>query len=763
MKKVTNLVLIGSFIFGISSCFNGENETSSIIESSMGNESSMEEKDVIKLENQEIRIEFNEENGSITSLINKKTNRDFIKDSVGGNWAMVVDTSTSNPFEANHLSSNSVLISSRGFTPQISLRDNEIILNYYVSFTQNQSDYNGITVREIVNLDSNKGEITLNYQVSNNSNKEMVIVNFTSGIISGIKDDTNQFNLFWPNKEGKIYENALSLFKSASGLTRLVEQYPSPMSMQLIQLYDEKESLYYIVEDTTAEYKEFNFGALNVNKQYDYREVSPRDKISMSVTQYPFIVQNETKSLFPVRIGIKNNSSWYGAADEYRDFLISSEMIKDYTPMVKNWTGFIGDTISGYGDSIRKTYDAFNGSDTVLTQVDEVGIDSVVLFGWHQGGFDSMYPDYKFFEGEGFGEDGFKALVEKIHANNDYVIPYLNGHIADVKSEWSSLIADMSTNKTNMLAAAIKTRGFNSNLDLSKYENYMLLETYGTTTTYYAMCPKSKIFQEALNKAVERLAKHKIDGLWIDQVMEMPSYLCFDESHGHKTPATAYGEGYPEMLGKFQQTFLNEGIDDYLIFVEGANDAYLKYVDIPAYMWARKLGAPDNVHPGDGVNMAPQITKYTIPVKFLGIDGVDTTNGSVDQLSRAFIFGSPFKYQFGMHPIVKDMIRIYESNKSIFMNGRYMDKNGLILSNDEIIASIIISNDKNSLAVSFYNPTSTSINNLKVNVDLEQLGLNKQISSITNLFTNDKVGFNNDGFTLNLDTKETVSFKLNLN
>ena len=56
-------------------------------------------------------------------------------------------------------------------------------------------------------------------------------------------------------------------------------------------------------------------------------------------------------------------------------------------------------------------------------------------------------------------------------------------------------------------------------------------------------------------------------------------------------------------------------------------------------MWARKLGAPDNVNPGDGVNMSPNLSMYTIPAKFLGIDSYDTNYNH----AHAFLYASPLK------------------------------------------------------------------------------------------------------------------------
>lgn len=70
---------------------------------------------------------------------------------------------------------------------------------------------------------------------------------------------------------------------------RMVAAYPLPMSMQLVQLYNDKQSMYYFVADSQREYKEFNFGAFINKGQYDFQGVQVADKVSLSCSRYPFV------------------------------------------------------------------------------------------------------------------------------------------------------------------------------------------------------------------------------------------------------------------------------------------------------------------------------------------------------------------------------------------------------------------------------------------------------------------------------------------
>ena len=712
-----------------------------------------EEKGMIKMTNDDyifnnnlIEVVVNRDNGNIKSIMDVETGRDYLEESVGGNWAMLVDTSTNNPFKTNPNASSSILVSSRKLFPIMKIEEDKdtskIIMDYDVSFKAGTITVEGISVKCIITFYHNLNEFSVDYTVKNEANIDCVIIKFTSAIVSGIKDSKSSLNLFWPNKEGKIYSGAI---KKAQSTLKLSEQYPSPFSMQLVQLYDEQDSLYYYVSDNTREYKEFNFGAFTSSKEHDNGTVSVKDKISLSCTQYPYIKKGETKDIYKTTIGVAENGSYYKGSDSYRNNLINLGMNREYNKYVAEWTGFVSDTIARYTGPL-KTYTGSNASDKIIEAVDHTGVDTVVLFGWHKGGFDYMYPDYEIMEGEGYGKENFKAMIDRCHENEDKVLPYLNAHITATNSTWGAKTYE--GNVTNMLHAAVKKVGFNNELDSSKYTNYMYYETYGTDVGYYATCPDCPEFLEQIAKVVEELAECGADGLWMDQMMEMPANLCYDESHGHKTPATAYGEGYKKMYSKIDEIFKKYNTE-YLIFAEGTTDAWIEYIDICGYMWARHLYSLDTANPGDGEQMHPDITAYTMPCSFLGING----EGTKYNHAYAYLFGSPLASGTRSMDIIVN--KLYVDNPDIYFYGRYMDKRGLTISNSNVLGSVIVA--ENRVGIQLYNNSDNDIT-VTVSLDLSKLDIDKDLFKLTDLIN--LVYIDNDGssFEVTIKANEIGSF-----
>ena len=718
--------------------------------------------DSLILKNDKISLSFMKDNGSLFSIKNIIKGTDYIDGSVGGNWAMMVDISTDDPFLSNPTGSNTYLVSSRKQT--MSYLKDDVEDGIKLTFTYDISDtkVNNIRVIQTITLLDKDDKASFSYHIQNNMDNS-VIVSFTGAQISGIKEGKEDYTLFWPYNEGKLYEQSVNMVKTSTDeKARMNMCYPVPSSLQLLQLYNSNESLFYYVKDATREYKEFNFGAFINSKQYDYQGVTAIDKVSMSCTQYPFITTNEEKDVHEVIIGTSNYGDYYTGSNYYREFLVNN-MSRRHSHYVKNWTGFSCLIGSKYGNKHFASYTQTPGFDTYYASwanmTNKYGVYGTSLLGWHEGGFDSNYPDYEVIEGTGFGEENLRTAFTQAHNDDNQLYPYINLHIADIASKWSNTICDSTKGLLNIQSAAIKYKGFNNSLPASNYYDYMQLESYGTATTYYAMCPKSELFINAIIDACTRLRNLGADGFWFDQLMQMSANLCFDKSHGHKTPATAMGEGYKQLFEELELVMKASGNQDYVLSCEGVCDAYIEYIDVCGYLWSRKLGARDTT--GDGHNMSPEITRYTMPSKFLGLEGAGTTSGSDDEFARAFVMCDPFLAD-PYKPSVGVWTSIYNSD-STYLNGRYVDKLGSSCTNDEIIYGITISEDNSKLVINAYNYSLEESDNDTITLDLNRLNIQKQIKSIIDMRIGNKVNFDKNVITLpHMDVNGVISLLVEL-
>lgn len=679
--------------------------------------------------------------GSITSLKNEVTKVDYLLDSDGHNWFMVVDHQTSDPYLTQPESSENLYLSSRMYRPTIRVQQDDdvlrIILRYDLDFF-GDIDMSGLSVVQTIRWDAQDTMLDVSYHLENYTQFASVIMKFSGMILSGLSESNQNLDLFWSDKEGRIVEDILPYAKANHLSYKMA--YPSPYSTQLMQLYNAQGSLFYFIEDPTREFKQFFFGVFD--SPYNHNEQVLSNPVSMGVEQYPFLSFGHEIDLWTIKVGVSSNPEWYDGADLYRDYLIGMGMNRDYNDYVETFTGFANTVIAWAYDDFVQTYNGEFNPAITISSLDHVGIDAVLLLGWHQGGFDSKYPDYEYYEGEYYGEANFIDMVETIHENDDVVFAYLNGHIAAANSKWSVKLTENDV--PNMFASAIKKPGFQSSLYPHQYGPYLYLERYGTGLDYYAMCRKDLAFQDILLEAVERLVYAGIDGLWFDQMMEMPAYLCFDKNHGHHTPATAYAEGYQEIFEKIEAIFAKYNKTDYLLFAEGTTDAWIEYLDICGLMWGRLLYAG---------NMSPNLTKYTIPAKFLGLSGynIDLPH------AYAFLFGSPIVDAASMTD--QKIIEVYNNNPQIYFRGRYLDQRGLDISDAAIKGSLIVSDSLQEIGVQLYNPTKQSIT-FTISLSLDELGVTgfEQVGW-QNLFTNTSVSTQETTITITMEPNSILAYK----
>lgn len=699
---------------------------------------------ILEFSNEYLDVIISKANGNINQIKNKKTGRDYIEDSEGGNFSVRVDTSTNNPFYTDTYPDKIYTISSRDYKPTITYKndkDLEIKLTYYLDF----ESYIGLVVEQTITMGEDDENINIDYKVENGIATDSVVISFTGLIVSGIKDKEQELDLLYPRTEGRYYENAVYLGRS--GGLKINLAYPSPISMQLMELYCEDDALYYVVLDNTREYKTFNFG--NFTDSFDKGVESNNDVVSMSVTQYPYISKGNMKNLFTTVIGVSADNSWYDGADLYREFLLDSKMNREYNDFVSTWTGVITTTIANFGDAIICSYTGNNNPAEMVKAADRYGVDTILLMGWHQGGFDSSYPDYEFYDGEDFnGKEGFTEMVNEAHENGDKIVPYINGYMTCLDSKWGQTMTE--NGHTNLENGVFKMAGFRSNVN--DYISYTLYDRYtyisDSATNFYYMCPCDEAWQDKLCESVQELVDCGVDGLWLDQVLEMPAKLCYDESHGHTNPATAFAEGFSELLSKFDQIFKDAGKTDYVIFSEGITDAYMEWIDIAGLEWRRLL------HNNNGsYETYPEFTEYTIPEKQLGISG-----NSNRVHAYAFLYASPFID--GNNNKDYECTKVYQDNPDIYFDGRFMDVRGLDIDNDNIIGSLIIASDEKSLGIQLYNLSVNDEQTATITIDLSKLTLDGNIVSAVNLFTGIEYTVENNKIVIKLLGDELTSIRI---
>lgn len=623
----------------------------------------------VKVGNENIELDFDENSGNLIRIYDRKTETDFLAQGEGG-YSLLIDAGQGDIWQTDP--EGALRLDSEAVQGEI-VRKGKDTLEITKRFEIGEGREDIVVVQRITVTGSEAG---MQYEISS-QDENCTVLAIESRALTGLEGD---YDLLWPYKEGEIKENALKPYREGIYPERKAG-YPVPFSMQYVALFNDDVSLYFGVHDENADYKEYRLGQKKGESGYHPL---------LSVTMWPFLSRG-TYCSPEVVVGVFQGG-WHEAADRYRTFLEDAGWIREKGGMVRKLTGWYPATINMYPDSYRSSYvlepgaAAPNGLPQLAREADALGVDMLHVLGWHLNGFDSRYPDYEFDPVLG-GEEGFRRAAEEIHKQGDRVMMYMNNHISETQSRWFSEDDD-----GNGLC-----NGEQDGLRSAKGKLYY--EDYGTGLSYVAMCPAAGSWRKALCAAAARLRDCGTDALWFDQMMEMPAVLCFDRNHGHTTPATAFSEGYRMMMEEMQALMEKDG--DYLFAVEGVCDAYMQYIDVAGMMWARLLGFDSESR--------PEVTRYTLPITILGLPGYGKRGSAEGAYGRAFVMGEPFLVTADKNHQLAILTQQYRDYPEIYGAGIFRDTVGITIEEESILAGVIMAEEGGKAAVHLYNPTEKEI------------------------------------------------------
>lgn len=772
-RKVANVLLaaivaIPLFLCSLSGC--GKTEESE--------KPPQTEKDMVRvigdgtgttLKNKKVSVKFDAESGSLIGLSagdRPLLGEEGFSEGEGlpyGNFTLYVDVNTGDKWETSASEANLVRVTSRSQKVVSEVEDvdggKRLRLRWQISFGHAGRTYEGIAVGLDVDVKDGSAETEWRYSLKNDC-AGVTVVSMVAAQVGGIAE-SNEFSLFYPMLEGELHADAVGLAKNGrlraakdgyvygvKNARALSVSYPGSLSMQLMQLYNAERGVYLYSRDLSNEYKKLNFGIFDGANGYDGDTSAGA---SLSLTCYPFAEPGEETELAPVTLGVQEEGGWYAGSDSYRARLLGSDIrFRNYGETVKNFSGMIAAVATPSNQRPTMAYDKDKISgfasdiSTTLLDVDNYGFDNMMLLGWNDKGFDTMYPDFTFMDAMG-GEAAFRSGVAKAQDNGDKVIAYLNAYSVNGDSEWSKA--------GNWETCAVKDENG------GKY-------TMGWgQSAFTAMCPMSAGYSSALISAAERLARNGVNGLFFDQLMEMPATLCYDRAHGHRTPATAYGEGYDKVF-KGIHAEMRKYAEDYIFMCEGVNDAYIRYVDLPVGMWARllkyRLNTADENNPDiEPIYSMPEITRYTIPTKILGIQNEDGSSVEMNEHSYAFMMGEPLLRSGGStNAMMPRLISVYEQYPDIYGRSVYIHERGITAAAGLQAGAVV---GENRFIVTVYNPTDSDVTG-NVALDLEKIGYGgRTVDSIRDVLeTGITKRFKDGAFAVEVGSRKFASYLITL-
>ncbi len=495
------------------------------------------------------------------------------------------------------------------------------------------SDFAGIRARVLLQIAVQDDGFSFTAHVSNDDSG--VVVGVIMPCLDGMTD-AGEGTLYYPDRAGaKIAKPFAALREAAFG-----RSYPVPLSAQFLTYNTGTDGWLLACHDTAMSYKELLMGG-------------PERQIR--ITQFPFVEAGKSATLAPVVLqGYAGD--WHIAADRYRAWFDSwrsppvSQALSHF-PVFGSVVIRARPVEDAYLQDVSKDMEVgtYAAAIPALQRLRAKGIDGVHIVGWHGQGHDTDYPEFRIPDDFG-GREGLRAMADSAHAMG--LIPgyYTNGRLANTRNplflahpEWLVRLPEGS----------------------------QVREHYGAEC-FDVLCPHAAGFIAHLEEIVSDLATNfRAAFIQIDQVGAAAGLLCFDPRHGHRTPATAWVEGYARMLKRLLAA-AHRVNPDFWIWTEGNWDFSGQHV-------ALQQGGFWQDHAG--MQPFPQLFRYTFPDDLMM---GDVMNGGV-----------PFWVKDAQEPAV----RFVTAHRDFFARSRFMDNVGLSVDKPQVEARWHLADDAAIIAV----------------------------------------------------------------
>lgn len=250
-------------------------------------------------------------------------------------------------------------------------------------------------------------------------------------------------------------------------------------------------------------------------------------------------------------------------------------------------------------------------------QARAMGLNFLLLSGWHQDGFDNGFPEYRPDPDLGSEQDLIDALAA-VRAAGGHVIFYVNARLTNTR------YAHRSDQREQHCAR--------------KADGSLHLEQYGDRgITFATYCANSPVWQQELADVVTYLTDTVgAAGVYLDQLGMAPPVFCFNPQHKHH-PAD-WNLGYQAFFRKLFPRYAPDQAP--AIIYEGVTDLY------GAGVSGQLISTFVHHHGG----AAPEVYKYTHPDQIL-VDMLYPRRGQAMRpvhvaqqgramMDRAFVIGS---------------------------------------------------------------------------------------------------------------------------
>jgi hypothetical protein len=335
--------------------------------------------------------------------------------------------------------------------------------------------------------------------------------------------------------------------------------------------------------------------------------------------------------------------------------------------------------------------------DKLCDIADQFSLGTIGLFGWTYGGHDHLYPNYNPDPLMG-GKEELKKAIENAHKRGKKIILYANGKIMDTSTDY------------------YKYNGYETMLIQENRQpqiQYYIKQKNATPVIFAQGCTGSGIWRKTMYDLGLQAVSLGADGILYDQVGIMGIHLCYSKNHDH-LPGMSDARNRLEMIAEISKD-MKKINPDFIIMTEGTNDAIIRGIDF-------HHGCGMAAQPGP--NAFPELFMYTFPellktqrnpnpmitktdANYALVSGlrheIETRYaGDVDYLLKgklpvpedySNVVSTPDLGKMNLLPAaeatayVRTLIQFEDNNPEFFRHGKFIARDGIEVSGDDIHAN----------------------------------------------------------------------------
>ncbi len=536
-------------------------------------------------------------------------------------------------------------------------------------------------------------ELTFTASLTNRSAPRIAELWFPlMGGLGSLGDDPGAAFLLYPESAGRRVQNPLRNLADRDAqpvrgvrATFLRDFYPGRASMQWLGLYGASGSLYLGSHDSSLQTTALN-AALHVGPN------PQADSLSLGFIKYPFVGPGGTWASAPFVVAV-HNDPWQRDARRYRAFC---DTYQDHTRPKPEWVqdmvGMQDVVMMHQHGRVKFRYDQIG---EIAAAAATGGLDVVKLTGWSHGGHDNMYPDFLPSDRLG-GEAALLDSFRRVQADGYRLVLYFHFIQMSPNSEFYARHGEF---------CAIKGPYGNPFIDVFTWPSHGSIIGLNERFQLINACVATEPWHEQVLRCVRRGLDWGVDCVFLDQVAGGPSsFLCFDERHGHPSPAYSCGPGKTELSRKAREMVKAEG-EQIALGAEYIADVILQYYDFTL---------PFGLGFFYGEQHFGELYRYTFPEDILTTQYMAREN--YEQLHYSFVMG----YRFFLAPrqqceVLTDLDPVFVARLAalnalrrryapILLRGRFLETEPLEIGSPDLVARAFES--ASGCAVAVWNPTA---------------------------------------------------------